>query len=117
MEVEAVLEVWNDVDTEAESEVSDEECEDNLVVQECVGNSPEEEEITLDSAMACPSGASARTGCLRRNHVVYDWKEISNSKEGGTTACNACFTVIFVQCGCFNAKMEYMHISLCSIKW
>ena len=31
MEVEIVLEVWNDVDTEAESEVSDEECEDDLV--------------------------------------------------------------------------------------
>ena len=41
MEVEAVLEAWNDVDTEAESEVSDEECEDDLVVQECVGNSSE----------------------------------------------------------------------------
>ena len=96
MEVEAVLEAWNDVDTEAESEISDEECEDDLVVQECVGNSSEEEEITLDSSTAGPSGASSRTGCSRGNPVVYDWKEISNSKEGGTTACNACFTVIFV---------------------
>ena len=106
MEVEIVLEVWNDVDTEAESEVSDEECKDDLVVQECVGNSSEEEEVTLDSSTAGPSGAFSRIGCSRGNLVVYDWKEISDSKEGGTTACNTCFTVTFYakKCGCFNPK-------------
>ena len=31
MEV-GVLEVWNDIDTESKSEVSNEECEDDLVV-------------------------------------------------------------------------------------
>ena len=65
MEVETVLKVWADVDTEEESEVSDEECEDDLVVQECLGNSSEEKEVTVDSSMAGPSGASSRTGCSR----------------------------------------------------
>ena len=36
MEV-GVLEVWNDIYTESESEVSNEECEDDLVIQECIG--------------------------------------------------------------------------------
>ena len=35
MEV-GVLEVWNDIDTESESEVSNEECEDDLM-QKCIG--------------------------------------------------------------------------------
>ena len=82
-----------------------------------MGNSLEEEEVTLDSSMAGPSGASSRIGCSSGNLDMYDWKEISDSKQGGTTACNTCFTVTFYakKCGCFNAKMKCMHVSLCSI--
>ena len=73
-----MLEVWDEIETEVESEVS--ECEDDLVVQECVGNSTEEE-VTLESSTAGPSSACPRTGYSRGNPVVYDWKEIRNSKE------------------------------------
>ena len=114
MEV-GVLEVWNDiVQTESESEVSNEECEDDLVMQKCIGSSSEEENITQQSSVAGPSGPS-RTTCSKRNPVVYEWKEISSdSKVRGTTACNVCFMVIFCaqKCGCINAKMKCMHISL-----
>ena len=113
--VKGVLKVWNDihVDAESESEVSNEECEDDLVMQECIGSSSEEENITQQSSVAGPSGPS-RTTCSKRNPVVYEWKEISsNSKVRGTTACNVCFMVIFCaqKCGCINAKMKCMHIS------
>ena len=90
-----VLEVWNDIDTEAESEVSNEECEDDLM-QKCIGSSSEEENITQQSSVAGPSGPS-RTTCSKRNPVVYEWKEISSdSKVRGTTTCNVCLWLYFV---------------------
>ena len=61
MEV-GVLEVWNDIDTESESEVSNEECEDDLM-QKCIGSSSEEENITQQSSVAGLSGPS-RTTCM-----------------------------------------------------
>ena len=67
-----------------------------------MANSSEEEEVTLDSSTAGPSGASSRTGCSIGTPVVYNWKEISDSKERGTVACNACFTDIF----------NFVHISV-----
>ena len=88
-----MLEIYDDIDTEVESEVS--ECENDLVVQECVDNSLEEDEVTLDSSIASLSLVFLRTGCSRGSHVMYDWKEISDSNTGGdTTTCNACFRVI-----------------------
>ena len=94
MEV-GVLEVWNDIGTESESEVSIKECEDDLVMQKCIGSSSEEENITRQSSVAGPRGPSIST-CSKRNPVVYEWKEISSdSKVRGTTACNVCFMVIF----------------------
>ena len=68
MEV-GVLGVWNDIDTESESEVSNEECEDDLVMQKCIGSSSEEENITRQSFVAGPSGPSRNT-CSKRNPVV-----------------------------------------------
>ena len=96
------------------SEVSNEECEDDLVMQKCIGSSSEEENITLQSSVAGPSGSS-RTTCSKRNPVVYEWKEISSdSKERGTIACNVWFMVRFCaqKCECINAKIKCMHISL-----
>ena len=109
-----VLDVWNDIDTESESEVNNEECEDDLVMQKFIGSSSEEENITRQSSVAGASGPS-RTTCSKRNPVVYEWKEISSdSKVRGTTACNVYFMVIFCaqKCGCINAKMKCMQISL-----
>ena len=42
--------------TESESEISDEECEDDLVMQKCIGSSSEEDNITRQSSVAGPSG-------------------------------------------------------------
>ena len=108
-----MLEVWNDIDTESESEVGNEECEDDLVVQECISSSSEEEDVTLDSSVAGPNGPS-RTACSRRNPVVYEWMEISDSKEKGTTAfVMHVLWLYFVQRNvCINAKMKCMHVSL-----
>ena len=93
MEV-GVLQVWNDIDIESESEVSNEECEYDLVMQKCIGSSSEEENITRQSSVAGLSGPSRNT-CSKRNPVVYEWKEISSdSKVRGTTACNVFYGYI-----------------------
>ena len=43
-----------------------------------MGNSLEEDVVTLDASTAGPISASSRTGCSRGNPVVYDWKEINH---------------------------------------
>ena len=65
------------------------------MVQECIGSSSEEEDVTLNSSVAGPSSPS-RTVCSRSNPILYDWKEISNSKERGTTALMCFLWLYFV---------------------
>ena len=87
-------------------------------MQECVANSSEEEEVTLDSSTAGPSGASLRTGCSRGKLVVYNWKEISDSRREALQLVMHVLRIFFIlciKCGCFNSKMKCMHVSLCSI--
>ena len=68
MEV-GVLEVWNDIGKESESEVSNKECEDDLVMQKCIVSSSEEENITRQSSVAGPSGPS-RSTCSKRKNLL-----------------------------------------------
>ena len=75
MDVGNVLEMWEDVETEAESEHS-EESEEDLVIQEFEGDSSDED-ISMPSTRS--AGPSSRARSQRVQY--YDWQEINDSKR------------------------------------
>lgn len=79
MEVGNVMEVWDDVETEAESEGSDESEQEDMVTQEFGDDSSEEEDISM--ALAAPSTAGSSRPAYSRGSNVYNWEEISDGKE------------------------------------
>ena len=80
MDVGNILKMWKDVETEADSENS-EESEEDIMAQELEWDSSEEDISTPPSRAARPSrSAPSRT-------MEYDWQEIINKgKEDGRGA-------------------------------
>ena len=74
MDVGNVLEMWEDVETEVESENS-EESEEDIVAQEFDGDSSEEDINTP------PTRTAGRSRSARSRTVEYNWQEI-NEKGG-----------------------------------
>ena len=74
MEV-GVLEVWNDIDTESESEVSNEECEDDLM-QKYIGSSSGEENITQQSSVAGLSSPQELLACSKRTLLCMSGRKL-----------------------------------------
>ena len=75
MDVATVVDVWDDIETEPESEGSYEYDEDR-VVQEFEGDSSDNETDPVPS-----TSASIRSTRPRGRPVEYNWEEISDGKD------------------------------------
>ena len=80
MDAASVMKVWDEVETDAESEDSDGSMEsEDVAAQEFCDDTSDEEDIAAPTTAPGPSRTTVRRA--RPRPVEYDWQEVNVGKE------------------------------------